>query len=484
MARTAGLSGRRSRSTSNQGDLASQTTFQHRLRIGSRVATTTGEAPTFRRAVLLMTVTSFLVPAAGVITAPILARALDTAGRGELAAAQAPALLMLAVATLGLPDALTFHLAKRPGLTQPAVARAIAVTILLGAGCVGVVWLALPFLSAGSVELGNLILLAAALTVPALVVGVLRGAAVGRQMWGLVGVERLLSTAARVGGLTTLWLSGNLTVLTALLIAVLTPVLSGLAYCRLLFVAEAETAGDRESSKGLLRDLASFGSRIWIGSVAGMLLARVGQIFMLPLSSAEDLGLYTVAGTISDVPLIVVLAIQGALFGLNSRTAEADKLATTTRLVLLAGIIGCGVLGATLPWWIGPLFGEAFVEATVPTLMLLISSVICIPGLLTASGVAAWGRPGLRSLGLGITLVINTVSFVILVPLFGVYGACWTSILNNVVLSSFMVVAASRVIGLPAHKFFLVGPSDFRLAKHEAGRLVHRWWPRRPHQSS
>ncbi|MGY1787290.1 oligosaccharide flippase family protein [Geodermatophilus sp. SYSU D00698] len=442
------------------------------------MATTTGEPPTFRRALVLMTATSFLVPAAGVLTAPILARALDTAGRGELAAAQAPAALMLAVATLGLPDALTYHLAKRPGRTRAGLLWGSLITSVLGILCVLVTWGALPFLSAGARELGRLILLAAALTIPALVVGVFRGAATGRQMWGAVAAERLLTTVARVGGLVVLWLLGDLTVLTALLVGALTPVIAGAAYWRLLLPGPTDAAG-RVSSTHFVRELTSFGSKVWVGSIASMLLARIGQIFMVPLSSVEDLGLYTVASTISDVPLIVALAIQNALFGVNSKTTDAGQLTATTRATLLVGFGGCAALGATLPFWLGPLFGEAFTAATVPTLMLLLSAVLCIPGLLAASGVAAWGRPGLRSLGLGITLVVNTIAFVVLVPLFGVYGACWTSILNNVVLTTFMVVAASRVMGVPVGDFVAVRGADLRRVQAEALRLVHRFVPRR-----
>ncbi|GAB3196474.1 hypothetical protein GCM10027261_19270 [Geodermatophilus arenarius] len=442
------------------------------------MATTTGEPQTFRRALVLMTATSFLVPAAGVLTAPILARALDTAGRGELAAAQAPAALMLAVATLGLPDALTYHLAKRPGRTRAALSWGSLITSALGIVCVLVTWAALPFLSAGTRELGRLILLAAALTIPALVVGVFRGAATGRQMWGAVAAERLLTTLARVGGLVALWSFGELTVLTALLVGALTPVVAGVAYWRLLLPVPAD-AGQRASSTELVKDLTSFGSKVWVGSIASMLLARVGQIFMVPLSSVEDLGLYTVASTISDVPLIVALAIQNALFGVNSKTTDAAQLTATTRATLLVGFGGCAALGVTLPLWIGPLFGEAFTAATVPTLMLLLSAVLCIPGLLAASGVAAWGRPGLRSLGLGITLVVNTVAFLVLVPLFGVYGACWTSLLNNVVLTTFMVIAASRVMGVPIGDFIAVRRGDLQRVCAEFLRLLRRLVPGR-----
>lgn len=423
------------------------------------MATATQTQPSFRRAMVLMTATSFLVPAGGVITAPVLARALGADGRGELAAALAPAGLMLAVATLGLPDALTYFLAKHPAITRPALAWASTLTIALGFACAGITWWALPFLSDDDQALGRLILLATVLTVPALLVGVLRGAAMGRQMYGAVAVERLVNTVLRIVLFTALWLTGDLDVLVAVLVSSLLPIIAGLTYGRLL-TRPAHDPDEPVLTGGPVRPFLSFGSKVWLGSVASMLLARVGQLFMAPLSSVEDLGLYVVASTVSDMPLIVALAIQGTLFGVNSKSTDARQLTHTSRVTVLLGFVGCAVLGLSVPLWVPPLFGAEFTAAVVPTQMLVFSALLCIPGLLAAAGIAAWGRPGVRSAGLGITLVANVIAFVLLVPALGVYGACWTSILSNVVMTTYMVVRAARIMQVPVHSFLAPRRAD------------------------
>lgn len=420
-----------------------------------------------------MTASSFLVPAAGVLTQPILAQALGAAGRGELAAAIAPAALAVAVATLGLPEALTYYLAKHPRITRPALLWAALISVGLGGLCLVATIAALPFLSTGDAVLGNLIVLGMALTVPALAVGVLRGAACGRQMWTGIAIERLVNTSLRVVALVSLWLLGELTVLAAVLVSTLSPIVAGVVYWRLL-VHPPHDDTEQPLDGGTLRPLLSFGSRMWLGAVASMLLARIGQILMAPLSSVEELGLYSVAATIADLPLIVALAIRDTLYGVNSKANDAAGITTTTRLTILVGFLGCAVLGGTLPWWIGLLFGAEFGAATAPTLMLMVSAMICIPGLMAATGISAWGRPGLRSMGLGVTLVANVSAFVLLVPPFGVLGACWTSILSNVVMTGFMVVVASRVMGVPVRDFLLVRRSDVALMSREVARLVRR----------
>jgi len=418
-----------------------------------------------------MTASSLLVPAAGVLTQPILAQALGVDGRGALAAAIAPAALALSVATFGLPDALIYYIAKHPRITRPALLRAGLVAVGVGVICLLVVVLALPFLSAGDPGLGRLIVLGMALTVPALLVGVFRGAAAGRQMWGRIAAERLINTTLRIIAFATLWAVDELTVLTAVLVSTASPIVSGIVYWR-LFTRPPEDAEEPPLDGPIGRTLMSFGSRVWLGAVAEMLLARIGQILMAPLAGIEQLGLYSVASTISDLPLIVAIAIQNTLFGVNSKSRDADKLMATTRLTVLVAFCGCAVLGASLPFWIGPLFGAEFRPAVVPTIMLMASAVICIPGLMAATGVSAWGRPGVRSLGLGITVATNLVAFVLLVPTFGVIGACWTSILSNVVMTSFMVVAAGRVMGVSLRGFVVVGRSDVVRTWHEGRRVL------------
>lgn len=420
-----------------------------------------------------MTASSVLVPIAGLLTQPILAQSLGVEGRGELAAALAPAALALAVATLGLPDSLMYHLARHPAVTRQALAVAAAVTFVLGGVCLALVYVTRPFLSVGDQELGLLITIAMSLTIPALVLNVLRGAASGRQLWTEVAVERVLSTVLRVVILGGLALIGNLTVLTAVLASTLIPAAAGLVYWRLLMSPPHDPA-EPPLVGPLARNVLSYGSRVWLGSVASMLLSRLDQLFMAPLSSVQELGLYSVAVTVADVPLIVVLAISGALTGVNSRSNDPNQVTSAARMTLLLGAIGCGGLAAVAPFLVPILFGFEFVDSTLPTIMLIVSALVCIPGLMASAGISARGRPGLRSIGLAVTLVANLSCFVVLVPTFGALGGAVTSIISNIVLSTYMVVIASRLMKAPVRDFILVRRTDMAQAWNEANTLVRR----------
>ncbi|MFC0681411.1 oligosaccharide flippase family protein [Lysobacter korlensis] len=422
---------------------------------------------------ILMVASSLLVPAAGILTAPILAQALGAEGRGAVAAALAPGLLAVSIATLGLPEALTFYLAKHPRVTRVAVAWSSAVAAVLGAVCLIAVFLALPFLSVGDADLADLIMLATALVIPALVVNMMRGAATGRQMWTAVALERVANAILRIAGLGVLFILGELTVLTAVLVSSIAPLVAGVVYWK-LFTRPPRHEVDEPLAGPLAKLLLTFGSRVWIGAVASMVYARLSQIIMAPLSNLTELGLFVVAITIADVPLIVAFTIQGTLFGVNSKTTNAAQITATSRISLLVGAVGCLVIGVSLPAWIGPVFGAEFTDATVPTWLLLLAAVISLPGLMAAAGLGAWGRPGLRSLGLIVTLLVNVPLFVLLVPAWGAVGAGWAGIAGNVAMTLFNVLAASRVMTVPPSAFFALNSGDIRQVRHEVRRLVRR----------
>ena len=424
----------------------------------------------------LMASTSLLVPLAGIVTSPILAQALGVAGRGEVAAAISPNVLIVSVATLGLPDALTYFLAKVPRVTRRALLSTTLLGLAMGLVCFFLGWLILPFLSAGNRDLGNLILIATALAVPLLVVNLFRGAASGRQMWRAVALERTAQSILRVGALTVLAVTGQLTVLSATLVMTIGPILAGLVYWRLL----RQPPKDGAAFEGRLTPaLLDFGGKVWLGSVSSMLLARLGQILFAPLSSVSELGLYVVAVSISDVPLIFAIAIRDVLFSVNSKANDAKQLTTSARLTLIVGIITCIGLGGTLPLWIAFVFGSSFVPAVLPTWILMASALISIPGFMAGAGLSAWGKPALRSIGLVIGLVANLALFVWLVPAHGAVGASFAALGSSIASTVWVVVSAARVIGVPVGSFFLLRGNDVVILYAEGMKVLRMRRPRR-----
>ncbi len=434
----------------------------------------------FRRGLYLLTTSSFLAPVAGIVTSPILSQTLGVQGRGEIAAIISPNVLVVTVATLGLPEALTWLLARHPSLSRRALAWSALFATATGVLCLGAAWLLLPFLSAGNDNLAALIPLATALAIPLLSVNLLRGAATGRELWSLVAWERTANALVRVAVLLVLALTGTLTILTAVLVLTIGPIIAGAVYAPALLRvpprtgvpdAEGATVAD-DPARRLPRTLLSFGSRVWVGAVSSMLLSRLGQIIFAPLSDVRELGLYVVAITISDVPLIFAIAVRDVLFSVNSKTSDPDKLLASSRLTLLVGVLICLVLGGTLPLWIEFVFGAGFGPAVLPTWILMVSALVSIPGFIAGAALSAANRPGLRSAALIVGLVVNLAVFLPLVPVLGAVGAALAALASAVASTLVGTIAAARLLGVRLHRFWLIRGADVARLVREARRVL------------
>lgn len=425
----------------------------------------------------LVTASSLLVPVIGLVTAPILTHSLGVMGRGEAGAAIAPNLLIVGVATLGLPQALTYHVAKRPHLSRRAIATATLFGVLLGAiSLVGTIFAA-PFLSAGDANLARLMLLGTVLAIPALVVSLMRGAASGRQMWIPVAVERILNSVVRLVALIVLAILGRLDITNAVLVMSVAPVIAGVAYLGLFRRPPPQVDLLDEPPLKLVPTLLGFGVRVWLGSVATVLIARLSQLLITPLSNVTQLGLYIVAITISDIPYIVTQTVRDVAFGVNSAESDTDRLTSTSRLATLIALLGSVVIGATLPLWIQPVFGAGFGAAVPATWLLLVCSVLAVPGLIAGAGLDSAGRPGIKSVSLVLSLLVNAAGLIALVPQFGAFGAALAGFAGVLLSTVVVLIAAARILRIPASAFLIPRREDVALLASTSKAIVRRLTP-------
>lgn len=425
----------------------------------------------FFRAAGLMAATSVLVPVVGLATAPILAHGLGVDGRGIAAAAVAPGVLIASGATLGLPEALTYFLAKLPERTRGALLSTAVLSLVVGGIALVAVLAGARLLAGGTPGLQDLIVVGTVLALPQLLVGLLRGAAIGRQMWRAVAAERVLNSFLRLVLLLVLFITGNLTVLAAVTVMAAAPVVAGAAYWRVLASTPGAELLEGEGEGASTRQLLRFGSRMWLGSVASIVMSRLGPLLVTPLSDVRQLGLLTVAVTVADVPFIVATSLRDLLFGADSRERNPQRLALTTRAATAAALVGSLLLGLTLPLWIEIAFGRGFAAAVPTTWVLLASIVINVPGWMAGAGLSAWGRPELRSVGLVLALLINGAALLVLVPVLGALGAAVAALLGSVVLTTLTIVNTARIVGVRVGELLVPQRQDLTVVAQIRQRL-------------
>ncbi|MFM8856778.1 MAG: oligosaccharide flippase family protein [Actinomycetota bacterium] len=410
---------------------------------------------------MITTIGNALPPAVLLLTQILLAKSLGVSGRGTVAAATAPLLLAVAIFTLGLPESLTYFVSRDRGRLVRKVGISLAALVLAGVLGTGLVaYLAQP-LSAGSRQLADLMTLAGAALVPALFTAALRGVAYGAHAWWLVAAERTLGAAVQLVSIYALYVNGSLTVGTAT-IAVAASTFAGIAVYLLsprwwaaLRGPKSEIERESETSS-----MFSYAWRIWAGSIAGIILARLDQVMVTPLAGVDELGIYAVAVNASNVALLFHSAVGQVIFTVEAGDPSATRVGRAARMTTLVTALASAVLAAASPWLIPGLFGSEFAQAVPVLIILLLAYAIAIPGSVAGGVLSARGYPGLRSMSMLISTVPYVIVMLVLVPRYGAAGAAVAMFVGTVLPGYLNIYLLIRYCDVPPSEFYRFRRSD------------------------
>lgn len=409
---------------------------------------------------------SAFAPLAALATAPILAHGLSVDGRGAVAAVTAPLLLATTIGTIGIPASVTYHVARGSSTFTRLLVRGA----LLVSGSALVVTLLVVLLSGwfagGDERLGELVRIAACAVLPSLLVLVLQAGAAGTGQWRLVATERFLTAAVRLGGIGVLSLGGSLTVDSAAAVLALSPVVGGLAYVGLLRGYRAWTTAHNLTSAASVsaRSMASYGARVWVGTVSGALLLRLDQAILTPLVGVEALGLYVVAVTVSELPRVISDAARDVSFSADAASRSDERLARTARLASTAVLLVSTLLALGSGWLVPWAFGSDFADAVPVALVLLAATCVASASTIAGAALIARGRPGIRSLAFVAGCVVNVLVLLSTVPLLGVMGAAVGTLAGVVVIAVVNAVALHRLLHVDTRRFVGLRSGDVRAA--------------------
>lgn len=406
--------------------------------------------------ILSVALSNLALPLAAFAAGPILAHSLGVEGRGELTAAVAPLLLFTAVGTIGLPEAVNYFVARNSALARTVIRQASWLLAISGVVATVFAVAVTPLLANDNTSLRSMMLITVLAITPTLIIGAIRGAAQGQHKWRRVNAERYITAGTRLVGLLVLWLTGTLSPVTGALALVISPLLGGLAYLRLSSVPLS-------GKKPPIRELLSYGGRIWLGSLSGILLARIDQVLMTPLGGTYALGLYAVAVNIAEVVLITNHAVRDVMFSADASESNDERVYLSARLsTSTSAVIGLLII-ATMPYWVATLFGSEFSGSIVPASILIFAYVLWVPGSIAGATLSSRGKPGQRSIGLFIATLANVSSLIVLVPTYGAVGAAYSMLIGNLFASVYTMWSARQLLGMRILPFYGLHRSDIRL---------------------
>ena len=407
----------------------------------------TEQGSIFARRVTAVFSTKVVAFTLSLTTAIVISRILGPDGKGSYVAVTALPGLLGAIGVFGLPNAVNYFSARGTSI-RGLLGAGILLTAILSTILISLVWVSLPWLETNVLRAAPDDLLHAILiVVPAALMSTFGMAVLyGRQQ------VRTYSTILIGQGVITLTLS-------TLLVAVFRfgvpgAVASSITVTWLLALVDVVAVGrlSRREPSGKpvsFRGLAGYGFRLYPASITGYFNYRIDTYIIqaIMLAPKGPLGLYSMAVTMAElifyVPDSVSIIFLPRIAGLSQDEADA-LLGRVSRLTVL---LTCLVAAALIPAaWIGiHLVLPRFVDC-LPAFYVLLPAVISLSlTKVMTSYIAGRGRPGPISLGATITVVVNIVANLILIPHFGIVGAALASLMSYTISAAMLLSVASRL---------------------------------------
>lgn len=419
-----------------------------------------GRQMTTAGAVVRLAVSNLAIPASAVLTGPILARSLGPAGRGALAAVLTPIALSTYVLNFGVPEALTYVVAKGRATTQRGTRLALGLGFLIGLACAGGLIALTPILLQKYPHQQTLFILLALLLPLEISVGMLRYVAQARGRYELMTRERWFSVLARLVLIAAVALAGTLTVATAAWFTHGTAVLATLLLLPILFAGESSKADEREAPKQIRRFVLRYGLTTWVGTVGGVLVMRLDQVLLTPLAGPKELGYYAVAVSVAEVPLLGLLAVRDVIFSASTDREDPTIVARATRATILISVPLClfGILFA--PLVLPPVFGAGFGPSVRMSQVLFFATIPNGISMVLSAGLLASGRPALASRAQLAAAGVTVVALFALVPALGAIGAAYASLVAYLVAAVLVSIGITRVSNLRPREFLVPRRAD------------------------
>jgi O-antigen/teichoic acid export membrane protein len=372
----------------------------------------------------------FAVTLLGSVGGIVAARLLGPEGRGELAAAVVWASILTALASLGLPQALTYHVARTPEAVGQIFSTTLALTVVQS----GVVLIVGYLVSAALLAHAQLKILATVriylLSIPfSLLTGYLSTMAQGLKRFGLFNLLRLASTVGYVSALVLAAIIGfhqaQPLIWLLLGVQVLMTVIALLLFC-----LQVRPKGGLSYDRA--HELLSYGLKSYWGNLSWMANVRLDQFLMSSLIGMRELGQYAVAVSYGTAifPLSASFAIVLFPRIAGDTSGQAlQKIKKALRYNLIISGSAALFFGLLSPWLLPGLFGRDYRTAVRPAILLLSATVLLGCNYVLSDGMRGLGAPLVASFAEMLAVGITLIALLVLLPSMGIIGAALASIM-------------------------------------------------------
>ena len=427
--------------------------------------------------------------AAAAVTSVAVARLLGPSGTGTLALAVTLVAVSTTVFSLGLRSGVIYRVSRGAWAPQSAVRAAAGSALALGA-LGGLIGLGFYALTSGSVlqGLSPAMAIATFASLPfALAWLFLASIALAVERYETYGAITIVQPSAQV--VLVVALAATAGALGAVIGFAVSQVVGAAAAIVLVRGRRADAGAGAVRRPGELQAAARFGLLSWGSEVLQNLNYRLDLFVLNAFAVTADVGVYSVALTVTSFAWILPSALQTVLF---PRTARLDtgagprasgltevELAASrgTRQTVLLLIPTALALVFALVVLVPLLYGPRFARTTELGLILIPGTLALGLARVLVAVTSGRGRPEYSLYGRLIDMPVTAVLYLTLIPAHGATGAAVGSTISYALTGVISLVFFRRVVRLPLRTLFVPTREDigdWRLAARAAKRRLAR----------
>jgi len=239
----------------------------------------------------------------------------------------------------------------------------------------------------------------------------------------------------------------------------------------LFFQVKKETKGIVFSlNKNLLKDFFLYGAKVYFGNILGFLHYRIDMFILNIFLNPIAVGFYSIAVVLSEKIWFISQSAGVLLFPRVSSETDSKKLKEFTPLVC-RNILFITVLVVILLFLLSHsliilLYSNQFFNSILPFQILLIGVVTISGWRILANDLYGRGKPILNSYITGISIVINIILNIILIPKYGIIGVAWATTISYTFAFMIIVIVYSKISDNKIIDIIFIKTSDFRFYKN------------------
>lgn len=419
--------------------------------------------------IVMTFITKIIFLGGSFIISILLARLLGPQGKGVVTALFVIPNMMVSLADLGVRQASSYYIGQKKYSVQEVLSSSLFLWILTSIASVIVVliYYTVPFTETYSIVL---ISIGLAYVPIKILVSYLNGVLQGQQLIGNMNIKVLIEFSVRLLIVIVLVWILDLGVTGAALATVI-PTFSVFFYSRKMVSKTAEFK--IQYLPGIPQDMFQKGIIYALALFVLQLNYKVDIVLLENMVSSSDLGIYSVGVTLAELIWQVPAAVAVVLFA-RSANSKSDKEASNRsakllRLSWIPLLIVSTVFWLGAPLFVQILYGEAFVLAGNVIRLLLPGIVVMVLFKILNADLAGRGKPLFALRIYVVTLVMNVILNVILIPQYGINGAAVASTFSYITGAVIFSIAYHRYTGLPYKQLFIMNKEDIQMVKTTVG---------------